>query len=241
MMGLLAFLGRALDRSRVGLDGNTRFAPLRSAMSGVLGGVGWVALLLAVILASASWSWYRGTHPTPGKFYSTPTPTAPAAVTSAGPSPGSARTFTPLSATMTPRMSTERVRQWLSRSLMDVYSFNFTDADDVLKTTRWVFRADTYESFMAEMYKRNGLVASVKENSLIVAMTPMTDVRVVKVSYYGQRRIWKMEMTGLLSFTGATKEKAPNQVVRFVVIIEEVPTTENPNGLGIAQIKVSEG
>lgn len=218
MIGVFAFLGHALDRVRPVFPTTPEFAEFARSYRVSSAAIGLSVLLCLFSTAILLGSWWRSNNP---------------------PSPVFAvlGTKEKINSSDSPRMSTQRVQNWLSASLIDMYSFNFTDADKVLEQNRWLFRSDTYDRFRNAFNQPEiGLADIVKNKSLDVSLVPTSTVRVIRIGAYEGRRVWEMEMLGLLSFSGATKEKNPSKKIHFTVIVEEVPTSESPYGLVISKI-----
>ena len=226
----MSFLGKMLDKSRLGFS-KERHKEIQSGYNKALGVLGWATLFFGSTLVCGMWLWWYATHPEPARFFM-PDPSQTAAEEASA-----SMRMIELEAARSPRMSTQRVQDWVYRSLMDSHTMNFYNADQVLRDVRWVFRPDTYAAFSAEMTKSKGLVDSIKDNSLEMWITPTTDVRTTQTGQNGAYRLWKMEMRALLTFTGSTAAPIPSREVTFFVLVEEVPTTQNPYGLSIAQIR----
>lgn len=229
MFSMFSFLGALLDRSKLGFEKN-RHLEIKSGFHSALGSIGLIFGLIVSVIVSGLWIWWYATHPTPARFY------MPDPRVEMSSDPAQPIQMVELDASTNPRMSTQRVQDWVYRSLMEAHTLNFYNADEALRDMRWIFRPDTYEAFVADMTRRKGLVDVVKDNSLEMWLTPTTDVRVIQMGQNGPYRLWKMEMKGLLTFTGSTLQPIPSREVVFFVLVEEVPTTQNPYGLSIAQI-----
>ena len=253
MMSLFSFVGRMLDKTTVTFGGKERFEELNKQFSKAMGAIGWIFLLLMLSLVSIGWVWYVGTHPTPARFYMVNPPQelisqgnfqlqAEQSKGHQGQSSEQSQkdVIHEMRTTLDPKMSNSRVQSWLTRSLMEVYTFDFLNYNEVFSNMRIVFRPDTYDAFYNQMNKRNGILDNVRSNSLVVSLTPVSTVRIVKQGNYEGKRIWMMEMKALVYFSGALAEMPPPKYVLFTVLVEEVSPTENPYGLVISQISERE-
>ena len=255
MMSLWAFIGNWLDSTRLDTQGKDRFVELQKQFANAMGGVGWVFLLLMVMLASLGWVWWAGTHPSPARFFVVDPPAGVVATQDDGASQVVAVQATAadqglaqgnqgqagqrvheLRTALTPQMSLLRVQSWVSRSLMEAYSFNFRNQADIMASVRDSFRSDTYQLFLSQM--QGSLIKDVLDKKMIVSLTPISSVRLVDQAQDGDKRFWKMEMKGLLYYSGAfAKPPAPQQVL-FEVIVEETSPAVTPYGVVFAQINM---
>lgn len=135
-----------------------------------------------------------------------------------------------------PRMSNARMQNWVTRALIDSYTFDFTTSEKVLKDVSIVYRDDTYQQFLQQMNKSKGVIATVKSNSLIVSLTPTSEVRILQQGVNDGYRIWRVEMKAAIYYSGALERTPPPSNVMFKMLIQEVDPTINPYGLVIAQI-----
>lgn len=239
ILRLFSFLGWSLDKTRLTLSSTShRWGPIRGQL---LAGVGALGLSFSIVLIAGVGlvaTWYGGTHPTPAKFFMVAHP-IPGDLSK--PAPGSVVTskgliVSPLKAGFSPQMSNIRMQSWLTMSLMQMFTFNMTNAHDVLGHSRWLFRPDTYRLFMNDMDKKGGFLESVNQNGLEVTLTPASTVRVIRQGAIGKRRVWETEIRVVLFFSGATAEGNSVRHALFDVTVEEVPPSENPYGLVIAKI-----
>lgn len=252
MWSMFAPLGWVLDQTRLVLPPSPRWTDVRRQAATAVGAMGAAALLVALTSLGVGFTWYAGTHPTPARFFMVAQPhdaledgsgandqihaVAPAPVSGSSEAPERPHVYE-LSAGFSPQMSDLRVQEWVSHSLMQIYNFNMNNAPQVLSDARWMFRPDTYDLFMAQMNaSRGGIVPAVIKNSLEVSFIPTSTVRITGLAVQHGYRVWKMEVHGLLYFSGATAEGNVARPQLFHLVVEEVPTSENPYGLVIAQI-----
>lgn len=242
MWSSFAFIGKMLDRTVVSFEEKERFNDLKEAYSKSLGAVGLAFMFLLFTLLGGMGVWFLATHPAPSRFFMKAEPNQ--ATVAGQQSPGqnqSGNSVKEVLSSRSPLMSNQRVQAWTSRALMDMYTFNFTDADQVLEEMKIVFRPDTYDKFMGQLNKKGGILPSVKANSLIVSLTPTSEVRIIKQGNDGGYRVWMLEMHAAIYYSGALKTVPPPENVLFSLMVQEVPPSENPYGLVIAQISQNSG
>ncbi len=234
MLSAFAFIGNLLDRTRLSFDEKDRFQDLKSKYNTSLGGVGVGFLGLMLTFVAGIGVWYFATHPAPSRFYlpvkAEVTAQAPAGVA-----------MKEVASARSPRMSNARMQNWVTRALIDAYTFDFTTSDKVLQDVSVVFRDDTYQQFLQQMNKNKGVVSTVKDNSLIVSLTPTSEVRILQQGMNNGRRVWRVEMKAAIYYSGALERTPPPTDVLFKLLIQEVDPTINPYGLVIAQIAQGAG
>lgn len=240
---MFSFVGLMLDKTRLGFE-KGRFKELEKLFKSNLSKVGLIFILLVCFIFGVLWVWFHGVNPQPARFYMVSPPEELLVKSDAIFEESSEEDIHfnnseihELVTTRTPRMSTLKVQNWLMRSLMDIYSFNFTDYNEVMNEMRWVFRNDTYNSFVGQLNQRRGIVPTVVENRLVVSLVPTSEVRVIQVGRNGKYRLWMVEMHATIYFSGAIAEGTQHRPVLFKVLIEEVDPTRNPYGLVISQIR----
>lgn len=232
MLSSFAFIGRMLDRTRLSFDEKDRFKDLKSKYNTSLGGIGLGFLGLVITFVAGIGVWYFATHPAPSRFY-LPVKTEVSAQSPSG------IAMKEVQSARSPRMSNARMQYWITRALIDSYTFDFTTSDKALQDVSVVYRADTYEKFLQQMNKGKGIIETVKKNSLIVSLTPTSEVRVIEQGMSNGRRVWRVEMKAAIYYSGALEKTPPPSDVLFKILVQEVDPTISPYGLVIAQIAQS--
>ena len=244
---MFSTIGLMLDKTRLGFK-KGRFKELERLYGKIMSKIGLLFVLLIVFLIAILWVWHQGVNPPPAKFYMVTSSQSEISdfelenaieESSVEDQHYNNSMVHELSTTRSPRMSTLKMQKWLTRSLMDVYTFNFTNYEEVLDDMKWVFRPDTHESFISQLNQRRGIIPTVAENRLVVSLVPTSEVRVVKVGRNGKYRLWMVEMHAVIYFSGAIAEGTQHRPVLFKVLVEEVDPIRNPYGLVISQIRQS--
>lgn len=259
MFDLFAPLGKWLDKTYIDLRGRQRFSKIHKNLRGGLGALGFSFMCMIVLTLAVIWVWWSATHPPQAHFFLKDAPAylvrkdAAADHAAATALEGAATTQRqlvdaggPIRAEIQPstsvelltsrsaQMSFERVQSWLTRALMDAYTLDFQNYQSQLESSRILFRPDTYNLFVREMNLT--LVSSVVRNRMLLSMTPTSSVRLIQPAEYKGRRLWMLEMHGLLYYDGAFSNRVAPQKVLFIVIVEEVPSSQTPYGLVISSI-----
>lgn len=136
-----------------------------------------------------------------------------------------------------PIMSSNAVQNWSSNALINIFTFNFTNYQDVVKNSKVYFTDYGYTLFLASL-ERSGMLNSVASSSLEVTLTPIVKPVIVSteknINTGGIR--WNIELSAFISYTGTSSPK--NEKVYLVVTIDEVLTSENPNGIAISGLRL---
>ena len=260
MLILFSAFGAMLDRTRLSLAGRSRFSEILKFQYRSFGGLGLSLLCMLFMVLATVWVWWAATHPPTAHFFLNDPPAylvrsdvqsdveASEEVTDAAPTQrqehASAPPGTPpptqtveLISSRSPQMSFERVQSWLTRSLMDAYHIDFVNYEKQLETSRVLFREDTYELFLSQM--NANLVPSVRKGRMILTLTPVSSVRLISQAQYEGRRLWLVEMKGLIYFDASLAKPEPPQLMVFKIVIEEVPASTTPYGVVISSISMT--
>lgn len=260
MLSLFSMFGVILDKTRLSLEGRSRFADILRHQKSAMGALGLSFLCLGFMILAIVWVWWSATHPPTAHFFLQEAPTylvradaradAEAATALEGAATTQRQNYeagqrgvevpprnVELLSSRSPQMSFERVQSWLTRALMDAYTIDFVNFRDQLESSRILFREDTYKLFVDEM--NSNLVPNVRKGRMILTMTPTSSVRLIEPATYEGRRLWMVEMKGLIYFDGSFSRKVPPRPVLFRVVVEEVPSSQTPYGIVISTISMT--
>lgn len=132
---------------------------------------------------------------------------------------------------LAPNLLPDTILRWASEAATLAYTFDFDHYKDQIALARPYFTQDGWNAYLASA---NDLIASITQNQLIVngvvAGTPV-------ISNQGplpdKGYTWRMEIPFLVTYTsGSTSTQRAFYVVITAV---QIPTTENPQGIGIDQ------
>jgi len=222
MFSLFSWLGFILDSEKVKLQDkkpkNDYIENLEKAYKSATGALAFAVILILVSTIIIVVSWYRANTPQPMHFLVKDSSEV-------------------VNSSVSPRTSTARAQVWAYEAVSDIYTFNFTNAYEVLESNKWLLRSDTFSNLSRNFTSgEDGLINVVIEKSLDVTIIPTSSVRMVRAGEFEGRRIWEMQMHAIIYFSGATKEENPSQRVLLSIIVEEVPASESPYGLLISKI-----
>lgn len=132
-----------------------------------------------------------------------------------------------------PSLSTVKLQRWVTRSTREIFSFNFNNYDAHVATAQVFFTDLGYEAF------KQGLVNSkiesrVKGSQLDVFLVPVATARVVDIKSYKNAVVFRTQMPALMVYKSASNTEIKSVMV--LTSVRQVPTSENPDGIGIADI-----
>jgi intracellular multiplication protein IcmL len=132
-----------------------------------------------------------------------------------------------------PSLSTTKLQRWVTRSTREIFSFNFTNYNAHVDEDQVFFTDLGYDAF------KQGLVNSkiedrIKTSQLDVFLVPVSTARVVDIRDYKNGVVFKTQMPALMIYKSASNTEIKSVMV--MTSVRQVPTSENPDGLGIADI-----
>lgn len=192
------------------------------ALSKALGAIGLLVLLTGVIFASALLARAGAGHRPPPAVYLT-----------RASAPGAQRIQT----LGDPSLSDTKLKRWATRASREIFSFNFANYDDHMASVSVLFTDLGWSAF------RQGLINSkledrVKTKQLDVFLVPETTARLVNVLHDSRAKVFvfQTQMPALMVYRSASNIETRRVLVE--IMIRQVPTSENPDGIGISNIVV---
>ena len=143
----------------------------------------------------------------------------------------------PLQTYSSPIISTNAIEEWSTNSILNILTFNFTNIDEHFDKVKILFTNSGYSGFMNGMNK-SGLLDSVRASSLEVFITPIEKPIITSIngdSSYNNRS-WNVEIQSFISYVGTGAPK--NEKVIVSMVIDQVPTYNNPNGIAISTFRL---
>lgn len=136
-----------------------------------------------------------------------------------------------------PILSQQKLQNWTENAIKNIFSFNFVNVNERLEKNRVYFTPAGYDGFKIAMDVSKQL-DTVKRLSVEVWLTPTDTAAIVKQGYItNDLQYWNVEVPAIISYNSASAPENKNVIVSVTVV--QVPTTENPNGVEISQISVS--
>lgn len=132
-----------------------------------------------------------------------------------------------------PSLSPVKLQRWVTRSTREIFSFNFTNYNEHVAQAEVFFTDLGYAAF------QQGLINSkigdrVQSSQLDVFLVPSATARIVDIKQFKGTVVFRTQMPALMVYKSASN--AEIKKVMVVTSVRQVPTTENPDGIGISDI-----
>lgn len=133
-----------------------------------------------------------------------------------------------------PNLLPGTIIRWSSKAAVLAYTFNFVNYDEALQDARPYFTQAGWDNFRASM---NGVINTVVSNQLFVSSV-VSGIPVISNQGYitADRSVyaWRVQIPFLVNYTTGDGNVTK---YRFYVVLTlvRVPTSDNPQGIGIDQ------
>lgn len=132
-----------------------------------------------------------------------------------------------------PSLSVIKIQRWVTRSTREIFSFNFANYDTRIAGDQVFFTDMGWEAFQQGL--TNSKVESrVKTSQLDVFLVPVATARVIDSRVIKHTLVFRTQMPALMVYKSASDIEVKNVMVS--ISVRQVPTSENPDGLGISDI-----
>ncbi len=132
-----------------------------------------------------------------------------------------------------PSLSTVKVQNWATRSLREIFSFNFVNYAQHLDDTSLFFTDTAWPAFRSAFISSK-VATRVASQQLEVYLVPLAAARVTNISMVNGHIIYRIQMSALMVYRSPSDTKT--NTVRIDAIINQVPTIDNPDGIGFTQL-----
>lgn len=131
-----------------------------------------------------------------------------------------------------PNMGKNALSNWVSQAVTQIMTFGFNDIDEKFSVSRYNFTSAGWDSFYKAMVASK-IVDSIMTAQQLITTIPMSPPVLIQEGLIKGRYSWVFEMPILITFRSGSAQKVNRKNVR--VVIEPVPTGDNPNGVGISE------
>jgi intracellular multiplication protein IcmL len=128
-----------------------------------------------------------------------------------------------------PNLLSTTIVRWASKAAVAAYTFNFVDYTKQIELARpyftpggWAAYQDAIQSVITNVVKGQVFVYGVVTNPPVIVNQGMRP---------GHPYSWHMQIPFLVTYQGAEESQSSNYYVILTMV--RVPTTENPDGIGI--------
>lgn len=131
-----------------------------------------------------------------------------------------------------PNMETPALLSWVATAVTDTLSFSYLTYQKDLQNSSRHFTKAGWESFTGAM-QRAHILDSVQALQQIVSATPRTSPILKQSGVLNGKYRWVLELPITVKYQ-SVKESRQDQLT-LTLVVERVPSLENPVGVGIAQ------
>lgn len=135
-----------------------------------------------------------------------------------------------------PSLSDIKLKRWATRSAREIFSFNFANYDDHMSAVSVLFTDLGWKAFEQGLVN-SGLEDRVKTKQLDVFLVPESTARLIAVLQAKNVYVFRTQMPALVVYKSASNTQVTRVMVQMM--IRQVPTSENPDGIGISDIAVA--
>ena len=131
----------------------------------------------------------------------------------------------------TPNLLPDTIIRFARKAAITSYTFDFVNYEKQINASRSYFTAAGWSDFQSSI---NSLVSTIVENQLFVSgVVSGTPVISNQGPLPGKEYVWRVQVPFLVTYQSANTATKRKYIV--VLTIVHVPTSENPQGIGIDQ------
>ena len=131
-----------------------------------------------------------------------------------------------------PNMNTSALMSWVAQSSTEIMTFGFHDYQRRMQQSSRHFTRHGWESFTNALQKSR-IIESIEANQQVVTAQPRSAPVLIQEGVFNGKYRWVVDLPLTVSYQAGTGTRVDTLVVRLV--IDRVPSLENPNGVGIEQ------
>ena len=129
-------------------------------------------------------------------------------------------------------MGTSSLMSWAAQSATEVMTFGFHDYQRRMQQSSRHFTRRGWESFTNALQKSR-IIESVESSQQVVTAQPSSAPILIQEGVFNGKYRWVVDLPLTVTYQAGTGTRTDNLTVRL--IIDRVPSLENPNGVGIEQ------
>ncbi|MCE9507190.1 MAG: type IVB secretion system apparatus protein IcmL/DotI [Alphaproteobacteria bacterium] len=131
-----------------------------------------------------------------------------------------------------PNMGTSALMSWVAQSSTEVMTFGFHDYQRRMQQSSRHFTRHGWESFTNALQKSR-IIEAVESSRQVVTAQPRSAPILIQEGVFNGKYRWVVDLPLAVTYQAGTATRTDNLTVRLV--IDRVPSLENPNGVGIEQ------
>jgi intracellular multiplication protein IcmL len=131
-----------------------------------------------------------------------------------------------------PNLDDPALLSWVSSAVTDTMSFSYLSYQKDLQKSSRNFTKSGWTSFTSALQKSR-ILDSVQAQKQIVTSQPRSAPVLLKKGVYGGKYRWVIQMPLSIKYQSQTESRT--DTVNLSLVVERVPSLENPSGVGIVQ------
>ncbi|MBI3440762.1 MAG: type IVB secretion system apparatus protein IcmL/DotI [Proteobacteria bacterium] len=131
-----------------------------------------------------------------------------------------------------PNMGTSALMSWAAQSATEVMTFGFHDYQRRLQQSSRHFTRHGWESFSNALQKSR-IMEGVEASQQVVTAQPRSAPILIQEGVFNGKYRWVIELPLTVTYQSGASSRVDNLTIKLV--IDRVPSLENPNGVGIEQ------
>lgn len=139
----------------------------------------------------------------------------------------------PLTALDQPIQSMNEILNWTTNAITQTYTFSFANYRQELQAARIHFTPQGWQGFERAL-QESRTIQTVLNNRFVTTAVPVGAPVVVAEGLANGRYAWRIQLRITVTYQSAQSSRSQSLLVTATVVRR--PETENPRGLGIAQI-----
>lgn len=147
---------------------------------------------------------------------------------------GQALELTPLDR---PNVSTHALLSWVTLAATTSFTFDFVNYKDQLSALQDFFTTDGFTNFYAALQDA-GTLSKIEEEKLVLSAVSIGPAIILAEGPQRSGYTWRVQVPLLIRYQSASVNETRIQIVD--VMITQVPTSDAPKGIGIAQYRATE-
>ena len=130
-----------------------------------------------------------------------------------------------------PNMGKVALENWVSQAAVQVMTFGFNDINDRFAESSRYFTPKGWESFSTALVASH-IVEDVLTSQQLITAAPRDLPVLLREGLVNDKYTWTFEVKMLLTIRSGGVER--NEFKKARIVVEKLPTSENPSGVGIA-------
>jgi intracellular multiplication protein IcmL len=129
-------------------------------------------------------------------------------------------------------MGTSALMSWVAQSATEVMTFGFHDYQRRMQQSSRHFTRHGWESFTNALQKSR-IIEAVEASRQVVTAQPRSAPILIQEGVFNGKYRWVVDLPLAVTYQAGSATRTDNLTIRLV--IDRVPSLENPNGVGIEQ------